>query len=92
MANKVKYKPRNDNVLIRLVRRDKVGGIAVPQVSSEGRSYVVEGLGPKVEGLALGNQVMMTGQVKVDWDFLPGETDLLIIRQENVLCVIEEGT
>lgn len=84
--------PRGDNVLVRLVKKGKsVGGVHIPATSFQGNRYLVVACGPKVEGLAPGDFVMMTGQQKVDWDFLPLSGDMIVIREANILLVIKDA-
>lgn len=85
------FHPRNDFVLIRI---EEVGqtpsGIAIPQISVEGKKFLIEATGPDVEDLEVGDSVLMTGELGKDYSFLPGRNDLLVIRQGNVVLVIEE--
>lgn len=79
--------PRNDFVLIRISERERLGGVHVPGISQEAKLYHVEGLGPKVEGLRVGDRVLMTGTQGVDWSYVPGHPSLLVIREGNVVLV-----
>ena len=87
----VTYRPRNDLVLSRVVDTGEQRGILMPQQSIQGKRYLVEAIGPKVEDLQVGDWVFMTGQQKVDWDMLPFSNDLLTIRQENIILVVEDS-
>jgi len=84
------YKPRNDNVIIRVVVVEESRGIAMPQNSVQGKKYVVVAFGENVKELVVGDRVFLTGVQKVDWDFLPNSHDLLIVKEANVLTRIEE--
>lgn len=86
----MKYRPRNDNVLIRVVIREKLQGLVMPQSSLEGQEFVVVSQGPQVEGLENGDKVILKGVQNVDWAFLPGSSDLLMIREANVVAVVKE--
>ena len=90
MSN-VTFKPRNDMVLLRMVDVGiSKGGVHIPQISDHGKEYHVVAIGPKVEGLAIGDKVMAAGRVNVDFAFLPGFKDLFIIKQDNVQMVYTE--
>jgi len=68
----------------------KIGQVNVPENSAEAQKFYVQEIGPKVEGLKIGDRVMFGGSTKsgeVSW--IPGAKDLLMTRQENILCVIE---
>lgn len=84
------YKPRNDFVLVRVIDLGQLRGIHVPNISVEGKKYVVEAMGDAVKNLKVGDSVLMTGTVGVDWATLPGLSDLLIIKEANIVLVIEE--
>ena len=87
------YRPRNDWVLVRIHRHDFVKGIRMPQVAIEGKQFVIEAVGPQVEGLQPGDTVLMVGS-KAGAEFypLPNSVDLLVIREEFVALVMEEET
>lgn len=87
----MKFYPRNDLVLIRVNKVEtNEAGIVMPENSIQGKEYVVEELGPKVEGLAIGDKVFMLGQEGTDWMFLPNHHDLLMIKQVNVMVVYKD--
>lgn len=87
---KVIYKPRNDFVLIRIIDKGETdSGIAVPDLAIEGKEFVVEAVGPKVEGLVEGDKVLMIGQPGVSFFPLPKRKDLLVLQQEFVVLVLE---
>ena len=89
MAKKVH--PRNDYVLIKSITLGQTeSGIALPDQSIQGKKYVVEALGPKVEGLKVGDSILMVGTAGEDWAFLPGSKDLLIIKEQNCVLIYEE--
>lgn len=79
-----KIKPRNDQVLCRMVKVNTVHGLVMPDIAQEGKQYVVEAIGPKVEDLKVGDKILASGTRGVNWDFLPGFSDLFIISEKNI--------
>lgn len=82
--------PRNDYVLVRIEKIDPGDGIAMPDTAIEGKRFVVAAVGPKVEDLALGDEVLMKGDMGVDCAQVPRELNLVIIQEKNVLLVREK--
>lgn len=85
----VKYRMRNDKVLIRIVSVGKVRGMYMPDASMQGKQYVIEAIGPKVEDLKRGDVVLIHGTPGKDCGLLPNDSSLLVASQESVLLVIE---
>jgi hypothetical protein len=84
------FKPRNDLVVLRRDLVKRIGQVNVPENSAEAQKFYVVEAGPKVEGLKAGDRVLFGGTTRtgeVSW--IPGTKDLLMTRQENILCVIE---
>ncbi len=81
---------REDFVLIRLVDTGRVGRVAVPQISSQGKRLIVVAIGPKVENLKVGDSVLSIGQVGVDAAQLPNDNDLFITKQSNIALIIKD--
>lgn len=89
---KITYIPRNDFVLIEVVRVPETdSGIAVPDDSIEGKAFIVRGIGPKVEGLKVGDQVFPMGRKHESYWELPNRRDLLVLKQECVAVIIEKN-
>lgn len=87
----VKYRPRNDMVLIRQVDHGKTkSGIAIPQISIQGKGFFVEAVGPDVENLKVGDKVLMTGTLGGTYFEVPFDKDLMVMRQEFVILIVEE--
>mgnify|MGYP001596401512 CR=1 FL=1 len=86
----MKYRPRNDYVVLRLHNMDKTpAGVVIPKANAEGRVWTVVATGPKVEDLKVGDVVNPMGEVGQDIALLPRERDLYITREGNILMVQE---
>ncbi len=87
----VRYRPRNDLVLVRKIDVGQTReGIMMPEVSIQGKKFQVEAMGPDVDDLDVGDFVMMIGKPGDDYYPLPNENDLIVIHQKNVALVVEE--
>lgn len=87
----VRFKPRNEFVLVRIHLVDtNRAGIAIPQVSAEGKSFVVEAVGDAVNGLRVGDRVLMVGKPNEDYWTVSGYKDLIMIKQQCVALIVEE--
>lgn len=87
----VQYRPRNDNVIIRKVKRGKVRGLHMPDQSAEGVDFFVVAAGPKVEDLEAGDRVMIMGRGTETYYPVPGEPDLIVIQEKMVAYKITAG-
>lgn len=92
MNEELVYRPRNDFVVVRETHTEILDGLAMPQTSMEAKRWHVVAIGPKVEGLAVGDRVLMTGKVGEDWSPIPGAKGLAVIREGNVVLIIGEPT
>lgn len=88
----MKYRPRNDFVVLRIINRGFVGKLAVSDRAAQGKSIVVEAIGPDVkpETIKVGDRVHAIGQMGQDLVQLPEERDLILTRQSNVVVILEE--
>lgn len=87
----VNLRPRNDNVLVRIVEiGQNDAGIAIPQISIQGKEFRVVAVGKNVVDLEPGLKVLMIGRQGTEYFPLPNSTDLIIIDQKNVVLVYEE--
>ena len=85
-------RPRNDYCLIQIIDLGETpAGIAIPQISIEGKEFRVVAVGPQVEDLEPGDKVLMTGRQGIDYFPLPRSNDLFVIKQEHVVLVDEGG-
>ncbi len=82
--------PRGDFVIVKISTVDTVKGIAMPECSIQGQEFHVVAFGPKVENLEVGDKIMMTGQLGVDYSFIPNNDKHLIIREANIVLVFKE--
>jgi hypothetical protein len=83
---------RNDMVLVRIVDKGRTeSGIAMPDMAQEGKEYIVESIGPKVEGLDIGDKVLVLGARGSTWEFIPNSRDLFIVR-ESAIPLVYGGT
>lgn len=82
------FKMRNDNVLIRLVNLERIGGVEMPDVAQQGKERVVISVGPDVEGLRKGDVVLAIGGSETGTYQLLNFVDLWIAKQSNILMVI----
>ena len=87
----MKILPRNDWCLVLMVQLEKVESLHMPQSAIQGKEFIIEAVGPKVEGLKKGDMVLMAGKIGVDYYPLPNSPNLLVIRQEHVVLVFGEG-
>ena len=88
----MKIRPRGKFVLIRIIDigKNPEGTIAIPQQSIEGKVFEVEAIGPDVDNLKVGNQVLMIGKYGTDFYPLPNSNNLIIIEESHVVLVFEE--
>ena len=88
------YRPRGDFVLIRIVELGQtVSGIAMPQTAVQGKEFQVVAIGPQVDDLMEGDKVLMIGKLNTDYFALPNSKELIVIKQEYVVLVVEhDGT
>jgi hypothetical protein len=82
-----RYTMRNDLVLLRRTI-EKVGGLVMPDLSSEGKVYTVIGMGPKVENLEIGDVIFLFAEKGDPFFNIPEEEDLLSVREKNIGCVV----
>lgn len=87
----MKYSPRNDIVLIRSESRGKVRGLHMPDATEEGKRLVVEAIGQEVKNLNVGDVILAVGTPGQDLVRIPGEGNLYLTKQANVLAIVERG-
>ena len=89
-----KYVPRNDFVIVRRVRLDLTpGGVAVSDQSQEAYKHVVEAVGPKVEHLKKGDEILallVDGEAQ-NYAIIPNEKNsLFAVRESTIMMTVEE--
>ena len=88
MSEQIDFRPRNDYVLIRIVELGQnPAGIAIPQISAQGKEFHVVAVGPDVEDLDVGDKVLMLGSKNTTYFELPNSKDLIVMKEENVVLV-----
>lgn len=83
------YKPRGDFVIFRMTDKGFVGKVAVPGISAEGKVRTIVAVGPKVENLEVGDEVLVIATEGAVGQ-MPGENNLYITREANVAVRVEE--
>lgn len=86
-----KFRPRLDYVIIQIVDVGETeSGIALPQVSVQGKQFVVKAIGPDVKAdFKVGDFVLMLGSKNITYFEIPTAKDLIVIKQEFIVLVIE---
>lgn len=91
------FKPRGGLVILRKVVHGRTkSGLVVSPNSAEGIDYIVVEKGPKVEDLQVGDKVLFvsmgdgTSKKAVNWDYIPGFADLIMINEQHVVLKMEE--
>lgn len=87
----VRYKMRNDNILIRVEQVEKIGHIIMPEASYQGKRFVIEEVGPDVHDLKKGDVVFLKGEgleAGKDYGYLPNSHSLIQGPQRMVVCVL----
>lgn len=82
------FRARNSYVILRQVRLGRFGGLAMPDEAAQGMKFVVTSVGPKVEDLAEGDEVMIMGGRNENYFEVIGTRDLLIIDERLVPYVV----
>ncbi len=90
ITDRVDFQCRNDTVLVRIIDKGELRGIAIPEISIEGKEFHVIAKGPKVEGLEVGDKVLMTGVKNATYFVLPFARDLILVRQDDVVLVLKD--
>lgn len=85
----VRYRMRNGNVLIKMVKVEQYKGLFMPEASVQGKQFVIEEVGPDVKDLHKGDVVFVKGTPGKDIGTLPSDNNLLVAPQENVLLIME---
>jgi NADPH:quinone reductase-like Zn-dependent oxidoreductase len=84
------YAPRNDFVIVKVSKIKNVAGLAMPDIAKESEIYHVVAVGPKVEDLKVGDQVIMVGVPNQTIVAVHYSKNLLITRETNVTAVLTE--
>ena len=85
------YRPRGEYVLLKFTRAGQTpSGIAVPDKATEGHTWHVLAVGPKVDDLEPDQRVLVMGSIGADIAVVPNEKDVYITKQQNVLLILAE--
>lgn len=86
------YTPRNDYVLVQRVQLGKTpSGIAVSSASIEGFEHIVTAMGPEVKELALGDKVLVIGEMGKDYAFIPNSNTIFLTKEKNVVMIYDDS-
>ena len=94
-----KYYPRNNTVVLRQHKAGLTkGGLARPDISADSKRYTVEAFGISVDGLSVGDEVIMrshvptaAGLLSVTALELADDPDLLLIDGDHIICVVQRN-
>ena len=87
---KNEYRALGNKVLVKMVKRTKLHGIDMPDNSVEAYRYFALSVGPKVEGIKAGDELVVGG-FQVPYLQLPGRNDLICILDTQCFLVKEDG-
>ena len=90
VEERFRFLPRNTGVLVRITDKGQLRGIAIPEISIEGKEFTVVAIGPKVEGLKVGDKVLMRGVRGAEFFEIPFDKRLIFIEEKDVVLVIEK--
>ena len=85
----IRYRPRGEFVVFRLVDLGHLRGIAIPGISAQAKDRIVVACGPEVKDLEPGDSILIIGEVGQDVAPLPNEQDLYVTKQSNIILVVE---
>jgi hypothetical protein len=87
--SKFTYRPRNNMVVCqRVPRGETASGISVPTESAEGHRWYVVAIGPQVEDLEIGDEVLVGGVPGTHYGQIPTEKHLWMVNEVNCLAVV----
>ena len=84
--DKIQYKALGNKVLLREVVRRTLRGLGISETSAEAKRYFAVSVGPKVEGIAVGDEVILGG-FQVPILAVPGESDLIVALDTHCFLV-----
>ena len=91
VTKELKYRVRGDFLLCRIVVQDKVGSLAMPQSSQEGRKYIIVGIGEKVNDICIGEQIIIAANPgEGSYYAIPNSNGLFLIKAEFAALVVED--
>ena len=91
MTEELTYRVRGDFLLCRIVTIDKVGSLAMPQSSQEGRKFIVVGTGEKVKDVRVGERIIIAANPgEGSYYPIPNSNGLFVIKAEFAALVVED--
>ncbi len=86
----IKYRPRADFVLFRVIDLGRSeGGVAIPDISAEGKANFVIAVGPDVKDISPGDRVLIIGTPGQDVISLPREKGMMVTKAANCVLFVE---
>lgn len=87
---RVPYKALGNKVLVRVVKRKVLRGVDLPDTAVEAQRYFAMSVGPKVEGIHIGDEIILGG-MQVPFLEVPGEQDLIVVLDAHCFLVKSGG-
>lgn len=85
------FRPRHGIVILRTIPRGETpGGLKLPTTSKEGNRHIVVAIGPEVEGLKVGDEVVPGGPtLQAEFYPIPGYSDISAIDEKWCMLVVD---
>ena len=91
MSEELTYRVRGDFLLCKIIQQEKVGSLAMPQQSQEGKRFIVVGIGEKVKDIRVGERVILVASPgEGSYYPIPNSSGLFVIKQDFAALVVED--